>query len=341
MAGHLLRSAQLCILNQILPKMSPKHPAKLQEDLGTGFSNRVADQSSRLINADGTFNVRRTGIAPSEQFSIYHELLVMPWWKFHLTIFILFIAINAVFALAYAFIGMDQFAGHTSTDSWGHFEEAFFFSTQTMTTVGYGRVSPIGTAASLVAALEGLSGLMAFAVATGLLYGRFARPKAKIRYSQKALIAPYRSGSGFMFRIANLRRTVISDLTAEVFLSLVERDADGKAVRKFYELPLERKTINCLSLAWTIVHPIDESSPFWGYTQQTFDKTAAEIIIKLNGYDDTFNQNISSRSSYKFHELEWGARFTPTFARSENGEDTLLELDKVGNYERAQLTSIM
>ena len=320
--------------------MSFKQPRKLEEDLGTGFSNRVSATGSRLINPDGTFNVRRSGIGFLEQFSIYHELLVMPWWKFHLTVFITFFVVNAVFAFLYVWVGMNQFTGHVSEDYWGHFEEAFFFSTQTMTTVGYGRVSPLGTSASLLAALEGLSGLMGFAVATGLLYGRFARPKAKIRYSEKAIIAPYRDMTGFMFRIANVRRTVISDLVAEVFLSLVERGPDGKEQRKFYELPLERKTINFLSLAWTIVHPIDENSPFYGYTQETFDQTSAEIVIKLNGYDDTFSQNISSRSSYKFYELEWGAKFTPAFTRSEDGEDTLLELDKIGDYEAAALPGV-
>jgi inward rectifier potassium channel len=182
---------------------------------------------------------------------------------------------------------------------------------ETFATIGYGQVAPNGMAANLLVTVEALVGLMFQALATGLLFARFAKPTASILFSGNAVVAPYGSGTGLMFRIVNRRRrNEIIELEAQVLYSSVH--ADG--VRRYSALTLERNKVTFFPLSWTIVHPIDDASPLAGKTPQELEQAGAEILVLLSGIDETFEQTVHARSSYRADEIVWNARFQSIFA---------------------------
>jgi inward rectifier potassium channel len=207
------------------------------------------------------------------------------------------------------------------------FLNAFFFSIHTLTTVGYGNVYPTGNGANTVSAIEATIGLMAFALATGLLYGRFSKPSARIQFSDRALIAPYQEGTSLQFRVANARSNVLMNVEARVLLMTVDK-VDGQLKRDFVELPLVRPAILFFPLTWTIVHAIDASSPLLGKTARDLEKSTAEFLILFQGFDDTFSQVVHSQYSYRHDEIVWGAKFTPAFRVDPKGY-LVVELDRI------------
>jgi inward rectifier potassium channel len=209
------------------------------------------------------------------------------------------------------------------------FGKAFFFSVHTLTTVGYGDLYPLGLPANVVAAVEAAFGLMGFALATGLLFARFSRPNAQLAFSDRMVVAPYRDGHSLQFRIANRRANVLTDVLADMMLMTVEQDAAGQLRRNFVELKLERKKIFFLALTWTVVHPIDESSPLAGKSAADLERLQAEILILIRGYDDSFTQVVNTRYSYRWEEIEWSARFTPAFDVAPGGH-MVLDLGRIG-----------
>jgi inward rectifier potassium channel len=296
-----------------------------------GFGNKDASKGGRYINKDGSFNIRRKGLAFYRSFSFYHHLITISWFKFCLYILISYLLINLFFASLYLYTGVEKLGGAQGETSFERFQDAFFFSTQTFTTVGYGRINPIGLSSNIISSLESLCGLLTFALATGLLYGRFSRPNANILFSDQAVIAPYQDITGFMFRIANARENQLINVEAQVAFTRVEK-VQGTDVRKYFELNLERDKIDFFSLSWTIVHPIDENSPLWGISKEEFNSSDAEFLILLKAFDDTFSQNVHTRSSYKFNEIAWNYKFVNTFSREDG--ITVLELDKISMIEK-------
>jgi inward rectifier potassium channel len=298
-----------------------------------GFSDKVSNQAGRAINKDGSFNIQKRGLRFLDHYSFFHALITIRWWKFHAIVVLTYIILNLVFASLYMLAGYHNLSGIAGDSFWEQFLESFFFSTQTFTTVGYGRINPVGFTGNVIAAVESLIGLMSFALATGILYGRFSRPVEKFIYSDNLLVAPYKDHTALMFRIANAKNNVLSNVDIEIMLSMTIKENETK-LRKFYELTLERKRINFLTLSWTVVHPIDENSPLFGYENQDFMESDVELLILINGYDDTYGQNVHVRHSYTHYEFIWNARFTPMFKRSDDEQYTILELDKISNYER-------
>ena len=299
----------------------------------SGLSTLVANQGSRLLNKDGSFNVKKTGVPLMQRLSFFNAMITMPLWKFLTIILCTYFTLNLIFASVYFFIGIEHFAGTNGGAMADQFMEEFFFSAQTLTTVGYGRVNPVGLLANIVAALEAMTGVLCFALATGLLYGRFSRPVANILFSEKALMTPFREGKALMFRLANAKHNPLVDAEIQVLLSMIIED-NGRSVRRFFDLPLQLNTINFLSMNWTVVHPIDEKSPFFGLTAENLAKADAEIMISLKAFDDTFAQTVSARHSYKFDEIEWDAKFTTMFERSKDGKSTILHLNQIGAFEK-------
>jgi inward rectifier potassium channel len=302
-----------------------------------GFGTKLTDPSTRLLNRDGSFNVKRRGLPFWRGFDPYSYLIRAPWPRFIGVILLIYTLENIVFASIYMAVGIKHLNGVVATTFWEQFAEAFFFSSQTITTLGYGRISPVGFWASSVAALESMLGIMGFALITGLLYGRFSRPTAKLIYSNKSLISPYQGGIAWMFRIANIRENQLIEVEVQVMLSRIEQMENGKKVRRFYSLNLERNRVNFLALSWTIVHPIDENSPLKGTTPEDFRESDSEFIILIKGFDDTFSQTVHTRSSYRYEEVVWGAKFTPIFEEDSRGKDVHLNLNRISNCERAEL----
>lgn len=304
---------------------------KVNPENDLGFGPQPVIKSQPLINKDGSVNVRRKGLSPFNTADNYHTLIKMSWGKFWVIILSGYLFANLFFASIYTLIGMDSLDGSTGTNGLGHFLDAFFFSAQTISTVGYGHLSPHGVVANSVAAIESMIGLLAFALATGLLYGRFSKPSAKIVYSENLLVSPYRGdGKGLMFRMSNLRKNVLIDLEVEVVFSYNEI-VDGKATRRFFPLELERSKVSILTLNWTIVHPLDENSPLADITAEELERTQASFSVLLKAFDDTFSQTVHSRTSYTYADMVWDAKFVPMFERDEEGR-IVLDMSKVSSF---------
>jgi inward rectifier potassium channel len=296
-----------------------------------GFGPQPVLKSKPLVNKDGSVNVRRKGLSKFNTADNYHTLIKMSWGKFWVVVLSGYLITNLFFACIYVIIGKDSLDGTSSHDQMSHFLDAFFFSAQTISTVGYGHINPRGVVANSVAAFESMIGLLAFALATGLLYGRFSRPSAKIVYSDNMLVAPYReNGQGLMFRLANIRKNVLIDLQVELIFSYNEITND-KAVRRFFTLDVERKFVSLLTLNWTVVHPLDENSPLKDMTPEDLEKTDAAFSVLLKAFDDTFSQTVHSRTSYQYNDIVWNARFIPMFERDEDGRISL-DMGKVSDY---------
>jgi inward rectifier potassium channel len=284
----------------------------VQDDLGLG----IKAGPGRGVNKDGSFNVRRVGLPSFRPYELYHHLITMSWPKFLALLFLGFLLTNVIFATLYLSIGMEHFirpGGNAFSD---RLSDAYFFSAQTLTTVGYGHISPNGTLASTAAALESLLGLLSFALATGLLYGRFSRPQACLRFSTHGIVGPYKEIQGFMFRLVNMRSNQLIEVEATVSLSFQDAETN---TRRFAMLPLERNKIHLFPSTWTVVHPIDESSPLHGMTEEDLRNARAEFIVLIKAFDDTFSQTIYSRTSYTANEVRWGSRFTPMISTTSDG----------------------
>jgi inward rectifier potassium channel len=299
--------------------------ASEDENRDLGFGSVVASESrQRLLNRDGSFNVYRIGLGFLASLSPYHLLISASWKKFFSIAVVAYFIINFIFAFAYILCGPGALAGPDGSAYGDTFLRAFFFSVETFSTVGYGTINPTGVAANMVVTAECLIGILFVALATGLIFARFSRPTAKIIYSDKAVVAPYRGITAFMFRTINGRNSQIIELHASVVLSKFE-NVDGRLVRRFYPLKLERDQVVFFPLAWTVVHPIDPESPFYGLTERDLKDSNAEVLIVISGTDEIFSQTVYSRVSYTADEIAWNARFSDIFNRSD--ESGLLTVD--------------
>jgi inward rectifier potassium channel len=314
---------------------APRANATADDDLrDLGFGTRVSNESqARLLNPDGTFNVRRTGLSFLQSLHLYHSLLTMSWPRFHALVVTAYFAVNVAFALGYLACGAGALEGATGADPASRFAEAFFFSVQTIGTIGYGRISPGGLAANLLMTIESLLGLLGLALATGILFARFSRPNIRIRFSRSAVIAPYHGRTAFEFRIANERRNELIDVHATVLLSRLEA-GPGRRVRRFQPLPLERDRVMFFPLHWVVVHPITEDSPLAGASAEDLAAAEAELLILVTATDETFSQVVHTRSSYKPHQIQWGARFADMFQAQQEGVLTV-DLARLDVVERA------
>jgi inward rectifier potassium channel len=297
-----------------------------------GLTQQFTGQLRRAINKDGSFNVHRRGTTWRDVHPYLH-LINMPWPGFFAIIFAGYVIVNTLFALAYFSLGPGQLQGGDASTTLDYFLNAFFFSSHTLSTVGYGSISPKGTAANIVAALEAMVGLMGFALATGLLFGRVSKPSARIGFSGRMLVAPYQDATGLQFRIVNQRENSLMEMEAKVLLMTVE-GPPGRLARKYTPLKLERDSVYFFALTWTIVHPIDSDSPLYGKTAAELEKLQAEVLILVKGFDETFSQTVHARYSYRYDEIVWGARFDPAFYIDPAG-DMVLDVDKVGALAQA------
>lgn len=299
----------------------------------TGFGEQASRIGGRFINKDGSFNVKKTGVSLVNKLSIYSWLLELSRFNFFLFLLIFFISENVFFTILYLLAGQHELQGYTSHHFWERVMEVFFFSTQTFTTVGYGRMNPIGLYGNMIAAFESLTGLLSFAFLTGLLYGRFTRPKAYISFSNHALISPFKDGKALMLRMVPYKkRHYLTDAKIAVNLVIKEIEND-KPVYKFYQLKLERSRVDFFNMNWTIVHPIDEESPLLNFTEADLEPSDLELFVQVTGFDPIFSNAVTKRSSYTYKEVIWGAKFNIMYHESEDGNTTILEVDKLNDYE--------
>jgi inward rectifier potassium channel len=302
---------------------------KLSAELG--FGNKNYNESVRFLNQDGTVNIQRRVSDKHIGFDAYHWFLGISWAQFIAWVFVSYVTVNTLFALVYFSIGAQNFGGISPGYTTDNFYHLFFFSAQTLTTVGYGHIYPNSVFTSTVSSIESMLGLMGFALVTGILYGRFAKPKADIQYSKDAVIAPYGDFTGFMFRIGNRKQNELIETECQIALAINNLETKK---REFHFLELERSKINFLPFTWTIVHPIDDKSPLFDVTEGELLARDAEFVILIKSITDTYFQTVYSRMSYKPEEIIWNAKFVPMKQKPGKGGSISINLNEIHAYEK-------
>ncbi|MDQ6902602.1 MAG: ion channel [Bacteroidota bacterium] len=298
----------------------------------TGFAGNSSDVGGRFINKDGSYNLVKEGMPFMKRFSLFHDMLNLPLWKFITIIFLFFVLINIIFTLAYFVAGPHQLEGLVYGNYWKLFREIFYFSTQTFTTVGYGHVNPVGDGANIIAATESLTGLLSLAIATGLIYGRFSKPKSYLVFSDHALISPFKEGTALMFRFAAFKdKHALTDLEIKVNTGMLVLENE-KSVYKYFTLNLERRRVESMPLSWTVVHPLNEDSPLYGLQDEDLKNADVELYVTLRGFDDVFSNYVQQRTSYTFDEILFKRKFVPMYRESDDGKSTILELHKLNEH---------
>ncbi|WP_248723413.1 ion channel [Seonamhaeicola sp. ML3] len=286
-----------------------------------GLGNASAASAERMMNPNGSFNILH--LNKTRRFSeAYNFLVEISWWYFFLLTFVVGFVLNAIFALIYLLIGIETITASTGNLSEDFFN-AFFFSAQTFTTLGYGAMSPEGMASGIVSSFEAFFGLVVFAFITGLIYGRFSKPRAAIRFSKHIVFREFADNMAIMFRIVNNRRSIMIYPKVTVTLSLTKQNEDGEYTNSFYNLKLERKSINYLPTTWTIVHEVDKESPLSVFTKEELIKQQGEFLIMISYYDESFNQEVHQMHSYTLEELRLNYKFQKAFYYNTDGKMVL------------------
>lgn len=298
------------------------------KDPGVGVSSKY--KAKRFINPDGSFNIKHIN-RPHTFAELYDQMLTASWWSFSLCVLVAYIVVNLLFAIVYM---IDISAITPPSGSYvKDFINAFNFSAQTITTVGYGAISPQTTWAGLVSSFEALIGLASFSLMTGLLYGRFSQPRSNIRFSKPLVLRKHREGYAVMFRLMSLTTRVMIHPKAEVTLALSRPDTEGNYHNEFFQIELERDTITYLPTTWTIVHPITEKSPLFGLSSEELTELHGEFLILVSYYDESFNKELHQVYSYMLKDLEIDRAFTKAFYYDEDGF-TILDYDKIDHLEK-------
>jgi inward rectifier potassium channel len=292
--------------------------------LGSKFQNPI----HRMMNPNGEYNiVRKGGLNGLQDF--YKFLLETKWYWFLVFITSFYLFINLIFTSLYLIIGIDQLKFEVNGQS--DFFNAFFFSAQTFTTVGYGAISPNGKASDILSMIEAFIGLLSFALATGLLYGRFSKPSLKIAFSKNLLITPYEDGNALMFKIVNLRNNVLLNTKVSTLIILDKGSGFEEFNKDYFALTLETDNVKFFPLTWTLVHKIDENSPVFGLNLSELKRRNVEVIVMVETFDETFAQEIIQKHSYAQDQWIEGMKFDRNFRMDKDGKVTLHinELDNI------------
>ncbi len=244
---------------------------------------------------------------------LYFYLTTVSWPALLAIIVGVFGFINCLFAIGY------MIDGGVSNARPGSFADAFFFSVQTMATIGYGTMAPRSFGSNVLVSIEAMSGLIALAVVTGLVFARFSRPTARVRFSRLVVISPRDGVPSLMFRAVNQRSNRIVEAQIHVVLSRWETTREGDSMRRFYDLALSRGRNALFSLSWTVTHPIVEGSPLLGETAASLKASRSMVIASLVGMDESFLQNVHVRYVWTADEIAWGMRFADVLQELPDG----------------------
>jgi inward rectifier potassium channel len=246
---------------------------------------------------------------------LYHYLLTATWRRLFVLLMLGYVAANALFAAGYLAIGDGIEEARP-----GSFADAFFFSVQTMATIGYGKMAPRGLAANALVAVEALVGLLAVALVTGIVFAKFSRPTARVLFSRVAVVSPYDRVPSLMFRMANERANQIVEAHLRVVIVRNETTSEGEQVRRVHDLHLRRNESALFALTWTAIHPITPQSPLHGEDAESMELKETDIVVSLTGFDESLSQTIHARHAYRADQVVWGARFRDLFVELPGGE---------------------
>jgi inward rectifier potassium channel len=241
---------------------------------------------------------------PARAFDdLYHSLVTASWPGLIARIALAFTIANLIFATGYYFDqGIENVHSHD-------FIDMFFFSVQTMATIGYGKMEPVTLFSNILVSIEALTGLLALALMTGLVFSKFSRPTARIRFTRYAVIGPRDGVNSLMIRAANMRANRIFEASIHVVLARQEITAEGDTIRRLYDLETTRSRSAMFALSWTAVHQIVEGTPLFGATRESIVASEPELIVSIVGLDETFSQTVHARHTFQLDEIIWGARF--------------------------------
>ena len=289
-------------------------PRKIKD---TGIGYKAGESTQPFITKDGSNNVDFRNL-PKDIDQLYAYLIDAKWRLFFLWVILGYFAINLVFAFIYMAVGIEELSG-TRADFLGGFVDAFYFSAQTITTVGYGAIAPSGILAGLISSFEALIGLLSFSFITGLLYGRFSRPKASISFSDQLLFRKFKKGNALMFRFMNNRNSLMIEPEVSATISMTKK-VKGEFERSFYQMPLERSKIHYLPSMWTLVHKIEEGSAFFEMTKDAILNSKFEIYVMVKYHDEAYEQQVYQLHYYDHQKLEFERKFVPSYSYNSLGK---------------------
>ena len=289
---------------------------KRVKDPGLGVNTQ--GKAERYISSDGSFNVKHI----NKKFTLneaYTYLLTISWLRFFLILYVFFTLVNYLFASIYLIVGVEDL-GITKINFWVDLLNASYFSTQTLTTLGYGFYAPKGLLTGFVSSVESIIGLIIFAFITGLLYGRFSKPKSNIRFSKFLVLNKHNDQRAIMFKLMNRRKSMVILPKISASLALKTTDKDGVLKNNFFSLKLEREQITYLPTTWTIVHYINQDSPLYTYSDEQLVNLKAEILILISYQDDSFNQELHQPHSFILENIKVGFKFKKSFYFNNSGQ---------------------
>jgi inward rectifier potassium channel len=305
--------------------------ARKIKDPGFGFNTK--ENAKSIINEDGSSNVihinRKRNIN-----DLYTFFVDISWGQFFFLIIVAYTLVNVFFGFIYVAIGIEEITQSKGT-FFADFLSGFFFSTQTLTTVGYGGIAPEGITANLIAAFEAMVGLLSFSFITGLLYGRFSKPKASLKFSENLILRDFNNGKALMFRLMNSRKTVMIEPEITVTLSITEKNEKSEFKRNFYTLKLERNKIMYMPTIWTIVHEIDEESPLFNHTKEEIKSLVGHLYLLINYHEESFSQKVYQTYTYDFKDLLINVKYVSSSSFDEEGY-TVLDHHKLSAVEKME-----
>lgn len=316
-----------------MDSMDPESQGQRPEPEDLGFGRVLAEQvRGRFLNKDGTPNSRKYGVGSQVWQRLQLRALYTSWTAFVAWLFGLLLLVNGVFALAYMSLGPASLAGVEALQLPDAFTRAFAFSVGVFTTVGTGPMHAVGSTANWLVTIESLLGPMLLLGAGGFLIARLSRPRASIRFTHSAVVAPYQGGRGFMFRLINVRPSELIDVEARVSLAWYEL-VDGKRKRNFHTLKLDRRSVEFFTLHWTVVHAITPDSPLAGVTRDTLRESEAEFLVSIAGLEEAFSTRVHARTSYTADEVRWDAKFADMFMSAPDGIMTV-DAERLDRFDR-------
>ncbi|MDQ2668701.1 MAG: transporter [Gemmatimonadota bacterium] len=310
--------------------MVPQPP---EEKADLGFGRVVAQEArGRILSRNGAPRSHKYGLGAQRTERFYLRALDLPWQAFLGTLVGVLLLMNGIFALSYAALGPQALQGADALRLDDPFLRALSFSVGIFSTTGTGDVHAVGSTAHWLTVFESLLGPLTFIFAAGLLIARLTRPRMHLRFSDSAVIAPYRDGRALMFRVVNVLPGEVSDLQVRVNLVMFEGEGERRE-RKFHQLTLERDSVEFFPLHLTVVHPITPDSPLRGVTPDQLCERKAEVLVSMNAHEETFSTRVTARTSYLWDEVTWDAKFASIFASGPDGM-LAIDVDRLDRMER-------
>ncbi len=266
----------------------------------------------------GEVEIRKAGRRWRSWLDPYHLILTLPWAHFFALVAAFFVAVNLVFAFAYWLT-----PGSVANAHPGSFLDMLFFSVETLVTVGYGEMYPATLPGHLVSVVEMLAGMMTYAVITGLVFARFSKATARVLFSEKLVTRDFGGRRVLMARIANERHNRMLEPTAHMGLVRLEQTPEGDPYYRIHDLKLERRRNPVFELTWTLVHPIDETSPLYGWTPEALEAARSRITVSIFGHDETLAASVYALHEYSAAQIFFDHRFVDIFSDGENGKRIL------------------